>query len=133
MEPLSVLHNSIFRMYGVKSQEPTPFPTYMRILPFERSFSLVEWKAWFHSNWSLAIYFSLIYILAVFSIQFSMKHVKAFSLRRPLLFWNLFLAGFSIVGTIRTVPELLYIFQTKSPWYTSICTRYIFNLHMSKL
>jgi len=106
------------------SGEPTPVPEYMSVLPFEGSFLLTEWKIWFHANWTLSIYFSLVYILAIFSIQMGMKNVEAFSLRRPLILWNLFLAIFSILGTVRSAPELIYTFQTQqSPWYTSTCTR----------
>jgi len=115
--------HSIFQMPLPITQEPTQSPSYMSVWPIEFSFQLAPWKIWFHSNWALSMYLSLVYLLIIFSVQLCMQVRKPFSLRQPLLYWNLFLAGFSILGTFRTAPELFHVFQTQSPWYTSICSR----------
>lgn len=130
--PYGIPHQSpsTFRLFGPNSQlEPLHFPVYMTsVSVVERSFRLTEWKAWFNLNWTSSVYLSLVYVSLIFSIQIYMNGRKPFSLRRPLIFWNGFLAVFSILGAIRTAPELLHIFETKDPWYTSICTRDFHNV-----
>mmetsp|Transcript_128948 Transcript_128948/g.234272 ORF Transcript_128948/g.234272 Transcript_128948/m.234272 type:complete len:314 (+) Transcript_128948:75-1016(+) len=37
-----------------------------------------------------------------------MESRKAFELKRPLAFWNLFLSVFSLIGSARTMPHLFY-------------------------
>jgi len=50
-----------------------------------------------------------------------MKNREPFKLKYTTRFWNLFLAVFSIIGSIRTVPILLlHVFDT-SGWVGSLC------------
>lgn len=58
--------------------------------------------------WSAAIFASAIYIIAVFGGARLMKNRKPLDLKAPLAIWNLFLAVFSIIGTVRMVPHLVY-------------------------
>ncbi|GFT62828.1 putative fatty acid elongation protein 3 [Nephila pilipes] len=45
---------------------------------------------------------------------------EPFSLRKPLIIWNLFLAAFSIIGTSRVLPELVHVLKKQGFLY-SIC------------
>ena len=45
---------------------------------------------------------------------------EAFELRRLFLFWNIFLATFSIIGAYRSLPEFIYILTQKGIKY-SVC------------
>jgi hypothetical protein len=51
---------------------------------------------------------SALYLVSIFVGQRIMRDRKAFDLKRALAGWNLLLALFSIIGTTRIVPHLLY-------------------------
>lgn len=53
-----------------------------------------------------------------------MRPLKPLKLSRPLIIWNIILAIFSIVGTLRSGEEFLNVLQTKNPIYNSICISY---------
>eukprot|EP00923_Selenidium_pygospionis_P015036 GHVN01026096.1.p1 GENE.GHVN01026096.1~~GHVN01026096.1.p1 ORF type:complete len:396 (+),score=51.23 GHVN01026096.1:115-1188(+) len=52
---------------------------------------------------------SVIYLASIWFGQMFMASRKPFDLRRPLKYWNLFLAVFSLIGALRTGPHLLYM------------------------
>jgi hypothetical protein len=58
--------------------------------------------------WWAAPLVAFLYLGAVFVGQKIMVSKKAYDLKIPLAGWNLFLAVFSIIGTIRLVPHLFY-------------------------
>eukprot|EP00917_Polyrhabdina_sp_WS-2016_P028758 GHVP01061224.1.p1 GENE.GHVP01061224.1~~GHVP01061224.1.p1 ORF type:complete len:320 (-),score=10.18 GHVP01061224.1:77-1036(-) len=68
------------------------------------------------------LYLALIYYGPKF-----MEKRKAFDLRNPLKYWNLFLAVFSIIGTIRTVPHFL-LFLWNYGFESSVCSPPIFTI-----
>ena len=59
-------------------------------------------------HWADSFVFSAIYIVLIFSGQFYMKNRTRFELRPYLALWSGMLAVFSILGTMRTVPELVW-------------------------
>ncbi|CAG7723987.1 unnamed protein product [Allacma fusca] len=62
--------------------------------------------------------------LYLFSIYFGlkwMKHRPAYTLTRPLIFWNIGLALFSIICTLRGIPEALYNFSKPDRTFQVIC------------
>lgn len=48
---------------------------------------------------------SILYVIVVFGTKFFMRNRQPFNLFVPLNAWNLFLAVFSIVGTLKLTPE----------------------------
>jgi len=61
-----------------------------------------------------------IYCLCVFGGRRFIKSRPAFSLEQPLVLWSLFLAVYSIVGAIRTTPEMIAILS-KHGLHASLC------------
>eukprot|EP00922_Rhytidocystis_sp_ex-Travisia-forbesii_P048992 GHVS01072926.1.p1 GENE.GHVS01072926.1~~GHVS01072926.1.p1 ORF type:complete len:433 (-),score=52.09 GHVS01072926.1:688-1986(-) len=61
-----------------------------------------------------------LYLLFIYFGKKCMKNRKPFDLQKPLKYWNLILAIFSLCGTIRIVPHLLYVLH-KFGFVTSIC------------
>jgi len=93
---------------------------YAFVLPFERDFSLEDAKQWMNETWHTGFYFSAVYIAVIFGIKHWMTDYKPFTLRSPLLLWNLFLALFSIICFCRTAPEFWHIL-TNYGLYHSLC------------
>lgn len=50
-----------------------------------------------------------------------MTHRPAFKLKKALTIWNISLALFSIIGTLRTLPELLHVLH-RFGFYHSVCS-----------
>ncbi|CAG7828897.1 unnamed protein product [Allacma fusca] len=57
-----------------------------------------------------------------------MRNRAAYSLRTLLVLWNFSLAVFSIFGTLRTGPELLYILGQEQGFHLSVCRRDYHNV-----
>ena len=98
--------------------------SYSHIFGFEKLFESHEFVnnlgLWMQRNWTLSITISIIYIIFIFSVKFYMQNKPRYELRLPLIFWNVFLATFSIMGTIRTWPEFFYSISQKGIVY-SVC------------
>lgn len=53
---------------------------------------------------------SLTYVLGIYISKYYMQRVdKRIELRIPLILWNLALAGFSILGSVRMSPEFFHV------------------------
>ena len=65
---------------------------------------------------------AIVYVIVIFAIKHLMTNRERFDLRVPLIAWNVFLAVFSIFGTMRTLPEILYVFRTHGLEYT-LCNK----------
>ena len=95
---------------------------YTSTLFFENDFfnrDLIETRsAWVKDNWHKSIIVALVYILLVFIFKYFMQSRQKFELRKLLVLWNLGLAAFSILGTIRVWPEFLYGLETYGIEYT---------------
>ena len=87
-----------------------PFsPNYSVIFNFEQRFDYSESRQWMSHNWNLAFVWVAVYMIVIFGGQSYMSSRPAFRLRRILCLWNILLAAFSIVGTIRTLPEMIHV------------------------
>ena len=62
---------------------------------------------WLYGGWHIPILYSIIYVSLVFLGQRIMKNREKFHIYRSLIAWNILLACFSILGTIRTMPTFL--------------------------
>ena len=81
--------------------------------------SRTEWMA---KNWTISIYITATYILTIFAGQAWMKNRQRFDLRKQLAVWNISLAIFSILATIRTLPELVGILRRDNGFHHSVCS-----------
>ena len=70
-------------------------------------------------TWWLPYPLSALYVLFVFGYPKIMKH-KPLDLKPALRYWNLFLAIFSFIGAIRTVPHL-FINLYRYGWRYQLC------------
>jgi hypothetical protein len=75
---------------------------------FEEEFDPVQKLSWMEANWLTACYWISLYLFLIYTGQHVMSTRPAFKLRIPLIVWNVALAVFSIIGSIRTLPEMFY-------------------------
>jgi elongation of very long chain fatty acids protein 6 len=92
------------------------------VLPFhfDKEFSrksLGDWALYFRQTWTVPIVVSLSYGVFVYAGQKYMTKRNPFDLRIPLAVWNLLLAIFSILTTIKVVPYFLYTLFVSGPEY----------------
>ncbi|CAG7828894.1 unnamed protein product [Allacma fusca] len=73
-------------------------------------------------NWNISLYITGAYVLSIFAGQSWMKNRPAFVLRKQLAIWNISLAVFSILATVRTLPELLGILARPNGLHHSVCS-----------
>nr|AIW65585.1 elongase 2 [Tigriopus japonicus] len=96
-------------------------PNYSYIFRFERDFEHMEIKPWFQENWSTIVsYCAGLYLLFIFCGQAYMAQRPRMEMRSILVGWNVFLALFSIMGAIRTLPEIVHVLSTQGI-YHSVC------------
>lgn len=80
---------------------------------FEKNFDYCSWTPVINHFFSNYIHYVVaIYIITIFGIKHLMRERRAFELKYPLFLWNLSLAIFSIIGTLRVVPELVFKYNT---------------------
>jgi len=92
--------------------------TYM--FKFEQTHNVEEFQKYMREHWQDTFVYSVVYLIVVFGTQFYMNSRKRLELRPYLAFWSGILALFSIIGSIRTVPELVYNLQ-KYGFEFSLC------------
>ncbi|XP_023237222.1 elongation of very long chain fatty acids protein 6-like isoform X2 [Centruroides sculpturatus] len=78
---------------------------------FEKIIDVETWLKLLRNNLHLPVYCSVLYIFLIFSFQQMMKNRTAFSLRVPLIVWNLTMALNSIIGSIRMFPGFVHIIR----------------------
>ena len=87
-------------------------------LYFESKQYVDSWQLWMKDNWQISIICSIIYIGLVFLGKYLMQSRPKFEIRLPLILWNIFLALFSIIGTIRMWPDFIYSLSKHGYLYT---------------
>jgi elongation of very long chain fatty acids protein 6 len=90
------------------------------LLPFELNFKYEDYYKYHQKYWVLVLPTILVYLFGVFHGRKLMTTRSAFSLRRELLAWNVVLAIFSLIGAIRTVPDIIHTIWNNGLDY-SIC------------
>jgi len=83
---------------------------------------------WMTSYWWLSIIYSVVYMICVYTGQKLMKNREKFRLHRSLIAWNIALAIFSILGTIRFLPNFLTILYHKGFEHTICVFDYNFGV-----
>lgn len=113
-------------MFGFKrlnsSINSNAIHVYSYIFDFESYFeskSYVDsWQLWMKDNWKISIICSIVYIGLVFLGKSLMHNRQKFEIRLPLILWNIFLALFSIIGTVRMWPDFIYSLSQHGYVYT---------------
>ena len=84
-------------------------PAAQALYPFtwERAFDAGPTNVWMEDNGWFPVAACVLYAAVIVGGQRAMRSRQAFQLRGPLASWNLLLAIFSAVGTIRLVPHAL--------------------------
>lgn len=90
------------------------------MLYVERAFNAESVQRWSDSIKHVALVSSIIYVILVIGGRTYLQNRPGFQLRGLLFCWNVVLAVFSIVGTIRTIPDLVGILLNEG-WTYSIC------------
>jgi len=85
------------------------FPMTRSLYPFDFETSYSSRSMNFHLLDSMSFPFALsfVYLIVIFGGRYLMKDRKAFDLKWPLAFWNIFLSAFSLMGALRLFPHLL--------------------------
>jgi elongation of very long chain fatty acids protein 6 len=80
-----------------------------------------------HENWWIPFSAGIFYLVVIFILQEFMKGRKALELKWPLFTWNLTIGLFSLVGFLRTAPDLIYILQRTNGMHDAVCTGSLFS------
>lgn len=89
---------------------------------FFENFDFRDKKDWMKENWTLCLWLIGAYLCAIFLGQAMLRNSRPFVLRKALTFWNVGLAVFSIMATVRTLPELITILRQPSGFHHSVCS-----------
>ncbi|CAD5230056.1 unnamed protein product [Bursaphelenchus xylophilus] len=93
------------------------------VLPFEHGLPHEKIVKFFMDYWHYTVHLSLLYIAIVLGLQQYMLTRKPLRLRWTLVAWNGGLAVFSIMGTIRTLEELVFTLSNHGI-HKSLCFGY---------
>jgi elongation of very long chain fatty acids protein 6 len=91
------------------------FPGVPYAFPFEENFryNAMSAKQWMNDCWHVSAWIALFYIALIFTLKRYMSTREAFILRGPLAVWSTAWAVFSIIGTIRCLPEFIDVIYHK--------------------
>jgi len=117
---LSVIDKREDKMNTVDVLKPIHHVNYSYVFNFEEGFNHQAKRDWMMANWTQCFWYCGIYMILIWSGKLLMQSRPRFELRRALIMWNLFLATFSILGTMRTLPELLYTLSVHG-FHHSMC------------
>ena len=85
---------------------------------------------WINDSWHIPVAAICIYLVFIYVGQKWMANREPYNLKRPLFLWNVFLAVFSILGTINGLPSLVKtLFKNGIP-YTACKSEILFNPHI---
>ena len=90
------------------------------LVQLEERFDFIKAKAFCLKYWPCSIYFSIIYVVSIFSLQRWMKNREKYDLRAPLFLWSLALSVFSMAGFFVAGWRHLHYFYAHG-WERSIC------------
>lgn len=81
---------------------------------WEADFDAAPGVAFAGAHWEVPLVAVCAYLLVCYFGTRIMAKRQRFDLRYPLVAWNFFLAIFSFMGAVRTVPHMLYILRTRT-------------------
>lgn len=92
------------------------------LLELFATFDYRDKTEWMSRNWHISLVIITIYLGVIFLGQGLMRGRTPFNLNKALTFWNFALALFSILATIRTLPELIAILVQPNGFHHSVCS-----------
>jgi len=95
-------------------------PNYSFGFEFEKAFKNQDARNWMEKHWVDSFYWSIAYVIVIFGGKYLMRNREPFKLRKILFVWNLALAMFSIAGSMRMIPEMVYVLKNFGFHY-SVC------------
>lgn len=96
------------------------------LFEFEKDFDEDSFFKWINANWTLSLWFASLYVAIVFGGRRYMEKRPRFEIRGLLALWSGVLAIFSIFGSGRTIPELVYVIKNYG-LECSICIPYYYG------
>lgn len=88
---------------------------------FERGFNYYEKRKWLKDTFPvIPLVFNVLYITTVFSLRWFMRKREPFSLKPLLIVWNVSLAIFSILGSLRTIGFNVSLLSNRG-FHASVC------------
>jgi len=93
---------------------------FSQLLYVEKTFNAEAAKHWSDSIKTVSLWLSAIYVLLIFSGHRWMQCRPPFKLQIPLVLWSSVLSLFSIIGALRTTPEL-YNGLVDYGWAHTVC------------
>lgn len=105
-----LFRNEIYLKYGKHAHSNwSQYPGVPFAFEFETNFSRDYHRQWMYDHWHIAIFASVLYIVIIFGGRALMANRHPFSVRLLMALWNWSLAIFSLIGTIRCLPEFVHI------------------------
>lgn len=109
---------------GMFNNIPTT-PHYDFQFPFEKQFKHQDARNWMTEHWRDSFYWSIGYVVVIFGGKLLMANREPFKLRKVLFLWNLMLAAFSIMGSLRIVPEVVHVLKNFGFDYSVCSSSYV--------
>ncbi|XP_060592587.1 elongation of very long chain fatty acids protein 6-like [Ruditapes philippinarum] len=83
-------------------------PSNMTFFTFEKNHDALAFDGFLSRRWTDSFLYCGLYLVIIFGGQHAMKKREKFELRTSLAIWSGLLAVFSIMGSIRMIPELIW-------------------------
>lgn len=93
---------------------------YSYVFDFEEKWDENKFSQYMNEHWADSFVYSAVYLMIIFGGKHVMSKRRRYDLRPYLALWSGLLAIFSILGTIRTLPELISSIKDHNLEY-SIC------------
>jgi len=93
---------------------------YSVIFDFEKKINSQKFAKWMTENWTHSCVYSVIYLIVIFSGKLYMQQRPRYELRPALAIWSAILGLFSLMGALRTWPELIHSLTNHGLKY-SVC------------
>lgn len=126
------LHLKALLANSTISNDWSQFPGLPFSFRFESSFARNHHRQWMYHHWYISVAISTIYvILVLLGKWFMSRRSHGYNLRTPLAIWSSILAIFSIVGTIRCLPEFIHVIYSDG-LYASYCkSSYFYDVRLT--
>lgn len=113
------------------------------VFTLERTFDAEPQRQFISERWYHSILWIAAYVLVVFAGKSYMQSKKPLNLKNALIVWNAVLAVFSIIGTVRIMPEFIGTFlregfensycKINDNYYQGVNGFWVYLFHLSKL
>jgi hypothetical protein len=107
--------------------DPVSSPSYMDLWDWEKNLKFHEWRVWIGTHWRHPVHICFLYVMAIFLGQIWMKRKQPYKLNRLMIIWNVILAVFSLLGFLRSMPEVLHLLDRPNGFYRIVCSRFVCN------